>query len=144
MVTIRLSTWAGVEEAAELQELLDEINASQGHYQIIHEPAPDDYYTKVQTTLAGGTAADLIWLSQEWIAGMADQGALLDVTDCVAASDSPQPTWTTTFPTYSRPPAKRRYLRSALDRPASRPVLQQGLFDAAGMDYPNIDWTGRA
>ena len=33
-VTIRLSTWAGVEEAAELQEILDEINAERN-------PLPD-------------------------------------------------------------------------------------------------------
>ena len=88
-VTIRITTWAGVEESAELQEVIDEVNAAATTFQIVHEPAPDDYYTKVQTTLAGGTSADLIWLSQEWIAGMADQGALLDVNDCVAASDQP-------------------------------------------------------
>jgi len=89
-VTIRLTTWAGVEEAAELQAILDEINASEEAFQIVHEPAPADYYTKVQTALAGGTAADLMWLSQEYIAGFAEQGALLDVTDCVAAnSDIP-------------------------------------------------------
>ena len=89
-VTIRMTTWAGVEESAELQEVIDEVNASVAHFEIVHEPAPDDYYTKVQTALAGGTSADMIWLSQEWIAGMADQGALLDITDCLAAnSDLP-------------------------------------------------------
>ncbi|MCX7856111.1 MAG: sugar ABC transporter substrate-binding protein, partial [Anaerolineae bacterium] len=77
-VTIRLTTWAGVQESAELQQVIDKINAQVTHFQIVHEPAPDEYYTKVQTTLAGGTAADLIWLSQEWIAGLASQGALLD------------------------------------------------------------------
>src|SRR5690349_5803810 len=63
-VTIRMSTWAGVDEAAELQLILDEINASQTEYQIVHEPIPSDYYTQVKTQLAGNTGADLFWIDQ--------------------------------------------------------------------------------
>lgn len=58
-VTVRISTWAGVDESAELQGLIDEINASQSEYRIVHEPIPSDYYTQVQTQIAGGTGADL-------------------------------------------------------------------------------------
>ena len=142
MVTIRLSTWAGVEEAAELQELLDEINASQGHYQIIHEPAPADYYTKIQTTLAGGTAADLMWLSQEFIAGFSDQGALLDVTDCIVASDNPAADLDDYFPEIIKT-AQLNGRTFGLPWIAQPVVLyfNRGLFDAAGLDYPNMDWT---
>lgn len=142
-VTIRLTTWAGVEEAAELQAILDEINASEEAFQIVHEPAPADYYTKVQTALAGGTAADLMWLSQEHIAGFAEQGALLDVTDCVAAnSDIPAANLDDYFP---------GILKTALfeDRLYGLPWIAQptvlyyntALFDAAGMDYPTTEWT---
>ncbi len=56
-VTIRMGTWAGVDEAAELNALIEEINASQSDFQIIQEPTPADYYTQIQTQLAGGTAA---------------------------------------------------------------------------------------
>lgn len=141
-VTIRLATWAGVEEAAELQELLDEINASQDRYQIVHEPAPADYYTKIQTALAGGTAADLMWLSQEYIAGFADQGALMDVTDCVNASDHPAANLDDYFP---------NILSTAIHEDSvyglpwiAQPVVlyyNRALFDAASMEYPTLDWT---
>ena len=72
-VQVRLATWTGVEEAKELQAVIDKINAVATTYQIVHEPQPADYYTKLQTNLAGGTAADLIWLSQENITGYADK-----------------------------------------------------------------------
>ncbi len=141
-VTLRLATWAGVEEAAELQELLNEINGSQDRYQIVHEPAPADYYTKIQTALAGGTAADLMWLSQEYIAGFADQGALLDVTDCIAASENPAADLDDYFPEILKT-AQLEGRTYGLPWIAQPVVLyfNRGLFDEAGMDYPTMDWT---
>jgi multiple sugar transport system substrate-binding protein len=141
-VTIRLSTWAGVEEAAELQAILDEINANETRFQIVHEPAPADYYTKIQTSLAGDTSADLFWLSQEHIAGYAQQGALLDVTDCLVASDNPAADLDDYFP---------EILKTAQleDRTYGLPWIAQpvvlfyntALFDEAGLDYPTAEWT---
>ena len=141
-VTIRLATWAGVEEAAELQEILDEINAGQDSFQIVHEPTPADYYTKVQTTLAGGTAADLFWLSQEWIAGFADQGALMDITDCVGASDNPAADVDDYFPEIIQT-AQHEDRLYGLPWIAQPVVLyyNTALFDEAGLDYPNTEWT---
>ncbi len=86
-VTIRMSTWTGVDEAAQLQTILDKINDGNTEYQIVHEPQPADYYTQVQTQLAGGTAADLMWMSQEFMALAAD-GSYLPLTDCVANADA--------------------------------------------------------
>ena len=140
-VTIRITTWAGVEESAELQEVIDEINASVDTINIVHEPAPDDYYTKIQTALAGGTSADMLWLSQEWIAGMADQGALLDISDCVAASDLPAGQLDDYFPDILK---TAEYDGGLYGLPwIAQPVVMyynRALFDAAGMDYPTLDW----
>lgn len=81
-VKLRLGTWAGAGEAKELQDLvLSKVNAAAKDYEIVSEPVPADYYTKLQTTLAGGAGPDLFWLSQEFIAGYADKGALLDITE---------------------------------------------------------------
>jgi multiple sugar transport system substrate-binding protein len=141
-VTIRLATWAGVEEAAELQALLDEINPAQDQYRIVHEPAPADYYTKIQTALAGGTSADLMWLSQEYIAGFADQGALLDVTDCIAASDNPAANLDDYFPEILKT-AQLEGRTYGLPWIAQPVVLyfNRGMFDAAGSEHPTTDWT---
>ncbi|MFP4344999.1 MAG: ABC transporter substrate-binding protein [Anaerolineales bacterium] len=142
-VTVRLTTWAGVEESAELQEVIDEINAESETIMIVHEPAPDDYYTKIQTTLAGGTSADLFWLSQEWIAGMASQGILLDITDYLEADDA--------HPAADVDDYFDAIIKTAVyeDRYYGLPWIAQpvvmyynrALFDQAGMDYPTLDWT---
>ncbi|MDY7078401.1 MAG: extracellular solute-binding protein, partial [Chloroflexota bacterium] len=142
-VTIRMSTWAGVEESAELQAVIDEVNAQVDHFEIVHEPAPDDYYTKIQTTLAGGTAADLFWLSQEWIAGMATDGALLDITDYLDAhKDLPAADPSDYFPgIISTAMYEGRYYGLPW---IAQPVVMfynKALFDAAVMDYPTLDWT---
>ncbi|MGH2559412.1 MAG: ABC transporter substrate-binding protein [Thermomicrobiales bacterium] len=86
---VRLATWAGSEEAAELQGVIDKVNAEATTFEIVSEPQPAEYYVKLQTTIAGGTAADLFWLSQEYIANYADNGALMDVTERLAASEQP-------------------------------------------------------
>jgi multiple sugar transport system substrate-binding protein len=141
-VTIRLATWAGVDEAAELQVILDEINANEDRFQIVHEPAPADYYTKMQTSLAGGTAPDLFWLSQEHIAGYAQQGALLDISDCLAASDNPAADLEDYFPEILK---TAQYEGRTYGLPwIAQPVVlyyNTALFEAARQDVPTNDWT---
>src|SRR5690554_5974601 len=86
--TITISTWAGVDEAAEFQEILDEINANTTEYQIVHQPIPADYYTVVQTQLAApGTGADMYWMDQNNMALKAE-GVFMDVSDCLADSEA--------------------------------------------------------
>src|SRR5215218_1609979 len=65
-VQIRLASWVGAEEGAELQTVIDKVNQEATDFEIVSEPSPDGYDTKLQTTLAGGNAADLLWLSQEY------------------------------------------------------------------------------
>lgn len=141
-ITIRLATWAGVEEAAELQLILDEINANEDRYQIVHEPAPADYYTKMQTSLAGGTAPDLFWLSQEHIAGYAEQGALLDISDCLAASDDPAADLNDYFPEILKTAQfdGRTYGLPWIAQPVVL-YYNTALFEEDGQDLPNNDWT---
>jgi multiple sugar transport system substrate-binding protein len=140
-VTVRLGTWAGVDEAAELQEILDRLNAESDTYQIIHEPQPADYYTKLQTSLTGKVSADMFWLSQEWIAGLANQGVLADITDCVAASDSPAADLNDYFPEILK---TAQYEGGLYGLPwIAQPVVlyyNKGLFDEAGIAYPDESW----
>lgn len=141
-VTITLSTWAGVDEAAELQLILDEINASQSDYQIVHQPIPSDYYTQVQTQIAGGAGADLYWIDQDHSA-LASEGVFMPLEDCLAGAEAgtagdladyfPGVLQTVQFDgsTYGLPWI-------------SQPVVtyfNRGMFDAAGLEYPTSDWT---
>lgn len=141
-VTIRMGTWAGVDEAAELNAILEEINASQSDFQIIQEPTPADYYTQIQTQLAGGTAADLLWMDQDHMALAAD-GSFLPLTECVANAE---PGTAGDVNDYYPGVLQTAYQDGVLyGLPwISQPVVvyfNRGLFDAAGLDYPQAGWT---
>ncbi|MBA3780043.1 MAG: sugar ABC transporter substrate-binding protein [Chloroflexi bacterium] len=138
-----MTTWAGEDEAKELQELvLDKINAEATDFEIVHEPAPGDtYYTKLQTTIAGGTGADFMWLSQEFVAGYASRGALLDLTDHLAAVDNAAASLDGYFPDVVAP---AKYQDRVYGLPwIAQPVIlyyNPTIFDEAGVDPPDDTW----
>lgn len=141
-VQIRLGTWAAVEEANELQAVIDEVNANATDFEIISEPQPADYYTKLQTTIAGGTAPDLFWLSQEFVAGYAAQGAILDITDMLESDDAPA----ADLSDYFQPILETaQYDGRTYGLPwISQPVMlyyNPQLFADAGIEEPTEDWT---
>ena len=140
--TIRLATWAGVEEANELQGVIDRINQSATAFQIVSEPQPSDYYTKLQTTLAGGTAADLFWLSQEHIPSYATRGALLDIGERLATdAANPAAKLDDYFPA-ARATAQYDGKTYALPWISQPMVLyyNPALFEAKGVAPPDDSW----
>lgn len=141
-VQVRLATWTGVEEAKELQAVIDKINAVATTYQIVHEPQPADYYTKLQTNLAGGTAADLIWLSQENITGYADKGVLLDITSFLKADKRPAAQLDDYFPDVLQ---TAQHNGKTYGLPwIAQPVMlyyNPAMFAAADVQPPTATWT---
>ena len=139
---IRLGTWAAVEEATELQAVLDKVNAEATDFEIVSEPQPSDYYVKMQTTLAGGTAPELFWLSQEYVAGFGALGALLDLSDRLANDQTPA----AQVDDYFEPILDTaRYEGKTYGLPwISQPVMlyyNPALFQAAGVAEPDDSWT---
>ncbi len=141
-ITIRMSTWAGVDEAAELQKILDKINASQSEYMIVHEPVPSDYTTQVKTTLAGGTGADLFWLGNEDLA-LASQGVFLPLTDCLKGAAPKSAGDVNDYYPDVLSIAKQGDVVYGLPWIAQPVVLyyNKDLFKAAGLDEPKNGWT---
>ncbi|MDQ3443301.1 MAG: sugar ABC transporter substrate-binding protein, partial [Chloroflexota bacterium] len=140
-VQVRLGTWAAVEEATELQAVIDDVNAEATDFEIISEPQPSDYYTKLQTTIAGGTAPDLFWLSQEYIPGYASLGAVLDITDRLEADDTPAADLSDYFEPILR---TAQYEGQTYGLPwISQPVMlyyNPALLEAAGVAEPDDTW----
>jgi multiple sugar transport system substrate-binding protein len=142
-VTITLTTWAGAEESQELQAVIDKVNAEASDFQIVHQANPADYYTKIQTMIAGNTAPDLMWLSQEYVANFADNGAILDITDQLAAlSDMPAAQLDDYYPGSI---AAARYNDILYGLPwIAQPVVlyyNPEMFEAAGIAPPDESWT---
>ncbi len=140
-VTLRVTNWAGVEEAAEFQEIVDEVNAMQDDFEIIYEPKPDNYYTVLQTALAGEEAADLFWLDQDHMIWAWD-GVLLDISPWLEQDDRDTASPDDYFPGVWQTAALGDGVYG-LPWIAQPVVLfyNKDIFDEMGMEYPNPDWT---
>jgi multiple sugar transport system substrate-binding protein len=140
-VTLRITNWAGVDEAAEFQQIVDDVNASQDQFEIVYEPKPADYYTQLQTALAGGEAADLFWLDQDHMEWAYD-GALLDLSDYLANDTRDVANSADYFPGVWQTVALNDGIYG-LPWIAQPVVLyyNKDIFDEMGMDYPTADWT---
>lgn len=142
-VTITISTWAGVDEAAELQGLIDEINANTDEYEIVHQPIPADYYTTVKTQLAApGTGADMYWMDQNNMA-LDSEGVFMPLNDCLADAAPGSAGDLTDY--YPNVLSVNEYDGDVYGLPwIAQPVItyyNKALFDAAGIEYPTSDWT---
>lgn len=100
----------------------------------------DDYWTSLQTQIAGGNAPDTFEINYENFVAYAAAGSLLDLTPLAEADADFE--------------ADRYYPRAydvfqrdsslyGLPATFSNVVLfyNQDLFDAAGLEYPSADWT---
>src|SRR5690606_22118835 len=140
---ITISTWAGVDEAAEFQEIIDEINANTTEYQIVHQPIPADYYTVVQTQLAApGSGADMYWMDQNNMALKAE-GVFMDLSACLANAEPGSAGDLSDY--YPSILAVNEYEGGIYGLPwIAQPVVtyyNRDLFEAAGLEEPTADWT---
>ena len=139
---IYFGSWAGVEEAQGIQKILDELNPTLEDYYIVHQPQPADYYTKLQASMVGRSSSDLFWIDQNFFTQFADTGMLMDVTDCVKASDNPAANLDDYFPFILRTTMwdGKLYGLPWLAQPLIL-YYNKNLFDEAGLPYPDETWT---
>ena len=100
----------------------------------------DDYFTKLQTLIAGGEAPDIFELNYENFVGYAAKGVLLNL-EPMAQADAEYDASIY----YPRALEAFQYNGMQLGMPEtfSTVVLyyNKDAFDAAGLDYPAADWT---
>ncbi|MFP5335246.1 MAG: ABC transporter substrate-binding protein [Actinomycetes bacterium] len=92
-----------------------------------------DYFTKLQTAVAGGTVADTFELNYENFVTYASNGSLAELTDVDTSAYAPS-----LLEAFQADGAQY-----GLPASFSNVVLyyNKALFDAAGLDYPTSDWT---
>ena len=113
-------------------------------YEAFHEEYPnitveietiamDDYFTQMQTRVAGGTAPDCYELNIENFASYANNGVLAEITDVDLSSldETALSAFNVDGKQYGLP---GNFSNVVL-------VYNKDLFDQAGIDYPNEDWT---
>ena len=101
----------------------------------VQTAAYDDYFTSLQTQIAGGSAPDTFELNYENFVTYARSGALLDIGDYVEDPARYDPLALEGFTDEG--------VQYGLPITFSDVVLiyNKDLFDAAGLDYPTADWT---
>jgi len=78
-VTLTFRTW-DENAAAAYKQSFEAFTAANPDIKVTTEVVPwSDYFTKLRTDIAGGSAADLFWLNNSSYLGYAQSGALVDV-----------------------------------------------------------------
>ncbi|MFS0725705.1 ABC transporter substrate-binding protein [Paenibacillus sp. 1P07SE] len=141
-VQVRLATWAGADEANELQEIIDELNANSTTYTLVQDSNPAEYDTRIITQLSGNSGPDLFWISAQRAAQFSAQGAMLDITDRLAASDHPAAQIDDYYEASLQPFTHegQQYGLPWLQQPVMM-YVNKGLFDEADLSYPDENWT---
>lgn len=81
VTTITYTRWAGTEEARDFQRLVDIFMSKNPDIKIVCDFLPwDPYWNKLQTTIIGGAAADVVSFSQQHSAQYVSRGALYEMT----------------------------------------------------------------
>lgn len=139
-VELTIATWANEQEAREFDEILDRLNDSQEVYEFNHMMIPQDYYTRIQTMIAGNQAPDLMWLAQEYIPAYASNGAVINLADHLEDQDQID---------------MDDYLDGSLDTALyeddvyglpwiGQPYVvyyNKTMFEEQGLEEPTLDWT---
>jgi multiple sugar transport system substrate-binding protein len=130
---------AGADHEDQLQAIIDAFEEENPDITIEVENASfEDYFTELQTRIAGGTAPDTFELNYENFVSFAASGALLDLEQ--AAPD--QVDASAYFP---RAYDAFNYDGAQFGLPESFSVVvlyyNKALFDTAGVDYPDETWT---
>jgi multiple sugar transport system substrate-binding protein len=140
-VTITYFTFsASPDHMEDLAQMVAAFEAANPNIKVQVETAPfNDYFTKLQTLIAGGTAPDVFELNYENFVSYASKDVLLDMTPLVDAD----PTFAERFYPLAYAAFSRDGKQYGLPASFSNVVLfyNKDLFDAAGVEYPQPEWT---
>lgn len=140
-VTIRFATWAGTDEAKELQEIIDQLNAKSQQYIIEQDSNPADYDTRLLTQLSGRGGPDLFWVSSQRAAQLSAKGVMLDITKMLASSKHEAANIADYFEASLEPfkVKDRIYGLPWIEQPVVL-YVNRDLFDKANVTIPKGNW----
>jgi multiple sugar transport system substrate-binding protein len=141
-VTIRYFTWsAAPDHLKDLGKIVTDFQTANPGITVKVETAPyDQYFTKLQTAIAGGTAPDTFELNYENFVTYQQAGSLLSLDDVAAKDSSYDPS---VFAPKSLEAFARDGKQYALPASFSDVVLiyNKKLFQDAGVPLPTSSWT---
>lgn len=129
---------AAPDHLADIDQMVAAFEAANPDIEVKVETAPfDQYFTKLQTLIAGGTAPDVFELNYENFVSYASKGVLKDLTS-LASPEAVARYYPLAYQAFSLD--GKQY---GLPESFSNVVLfyNKDLFDAAGVEYPQPEWT---
>jgi multiple sugar transport system substrate-binding protein len=142
-VSLRLSAWGNPEQTGAISKIVAAFKAKYPHIDVTEEYDPwDGYWEKKTTQIAGDQLPDVFALSVDYVCDYAGAGRLADLSDALA-SGAPTADLLAGLSTASL--SKLNVGGKQIGFPFAGGALllyyNKTLFDAAGLDYPNPNWT---
>ncbi|MFE0461248.1 ABC transporter substrate-binding protein [Kitasatospora sp. NPDC058965] len=135
-VTISYGIWDANQQPA-MQKIVDAFQSSHPNIKVSIQLTPNaDYWTKLQTAAASGTAPDVFWMSSTRIGLYAGQGQLQSLNDKPGFDNS---TFSQALNAIYTMGGKQYGMPKDFDTIGL--WYNKKLFDAAGVKYPDAGWT---
>ncbi|NUU62484.1 ABC transporter substrate-binding protein [Paenibacillus agri] len=140
-VQLTFTTWGDVTSGSSEQQLADEFNAAHPDIEVKFEPVPGDgYATKLTTSLASGTAADVFLIGEGDFYSYVDKGVVEPLDDYIAKDSTfDLAMYQKDLIDMERINDKLYYLPKDFNPLAL--WYNKRIFDEAGVPYPSDDWT---
>lgn len=138
---ITFSTWGSLEEKKVNEEIIKAFEEKHPGTKVNLCYIPDEYTTKIETMFIGKNAPDVIYGHPSYFAKWAPQGLLMDLTE--KFNETPELADQSKFNTQLYDAFKYEGKNIATVNGADTFLVyyNKDLFDQAGIDYPNADWT---
>lgn len=143
-VEISISTWGASDELAVFKEVLKGFEAANPNIKVKLLHIPNDYSTKMNTMISGGTAPDVLFVSDGDFPRWVKQGAFLDIQDRVEKSDKidVNDMWETGLNRYKFDGNKTGtgdFYALPKDIGPTVMYYNKAIFDKYGVPYPSAD-----
>lgn len=139
-VTIKLSTWADVQDYQVYKNIVSDFEASQNEIKVVPEQWVGDYYAKLQTVLAAGTVPDVVYFQPWTWQTFAIDGVLRPLDDFIKRDKAHIPdVWAPSYNSSTRW-NNRIYVAPADSAPMVLYYVKD-MFDKAHVPYPTENWT---
>ncbi len=139
---VRVAFWGSPEEIDIITHSIEAWQKDHPDIQIVFEHTPySGYDSKILTRIAGGAAPDIIATEVDYFVTFASKGVLEDLTPYIEASED------FTTDDFFQPIMNRFTVNNAVYAiprdvaPFACLFYNKKLFDEAGLEYPNDEWT---
>jgi multiple sugar transport system substrate-binding protein len=138
-VTIRYGIWDSLQQPAH-EKMAEEFNKLHPNIKIQIDVVPwTDYWTKLQTAVAGGDAYDVFWMNANNFANYVGKDVLTDITPMIEADGVDMSVFPESLVSMYSNGGKNYGMPKDFDTIAL--FYNKQIFDEAGVAYPDETWT---